>query len=118
MCILLGNVINLGKANIVNAYPTYITITSITQDEEVNGVSSGNTSPDGKGLGTPFAQIRAERDGTGDGRVYEIHFKAADSSGNECTGTVNTSAIVHDKSRESFPAIDSGQVYDSTIEFY
>lgn len=94
-----------------------ITITGITQDEPVNGISSGSTSPDGKGVGTPFAQVRAERDGTGDGRVYAIQFKATDTAGNECSGEVRTSAVVHDKSKKSMPAIDSGQVYDSTIEF-
>ena len=95
-----------------------ITITAITQDGEVNSLASGATSPDGKGVGTPFAQVRAERDDTGDGRVYEMHFKAADTAGNELTGKVSTSAVVHGQSRRSFPAIDSGQVYDSTIEFH
>lgn len=92
-----------------------VTITGITQDEPVESISSGSTSPDGKGVGTAFAQVRAERDGTGDGRVYAIHFKAADSAGNECTGVVNTSSVVHDQSNRSLPAIDNGQVYDSTL---
>ena len=94
-----------------------ITITAITQDEAVDSISSGSTSPDGKGAGTPFAQVRAERDGTGDGRVYAIHFKATDTAGNECIGVVNTGSVVHDQGGNSTPVIDSGQVFDSTQQF-
>lgn len=94
-----------------------IVINSIMQDEEVNDISSGSTSPDGKGIGTSIAQIRSERNGTGDGRVYEIGFTATDTAGNECTGSVRTTSIVHDQSGSSSPAIDSGLIYDSTMEY-
>ena len=95
-----------------------IEITSITQDEPVDGdVGSGNTSPDGKGVGTSSASVRAERSGTGDGRVYAINFTATDSVGNQCSGTVTIGAVVHDKGKYGSPANDSGQIYDSTENF-
>jgi len=94
-----------------------ISVTAITQDEAVNSESSGNTSPDGKGIGLPFAQLRSERDGTGDGRVYTIYFEASDSAGNQCTGSVSVTSVVHDQSSGSSIVIDSGQIYDSTQEF-
>ena len=43
--------------------PITITITSILQDEPVNGRGDGDSSPDGKGVGIDTAQVRAERQG-------------------------------------------------------
>jgi len=90
--------------------PTEITIIGVTQDEPVNGFGDGDTSPDGMGVGSSTAQIRSERSGTGNGRVYEISFVAVDGSGAECVGSVNVS-VPHNKKKE---AIDDNQVYDST----
>jgi hypothetical protein len=87
-----------------------LTIDGITQDEPTNGLGDGDTSPDGDGVGTDTAQIRAERSGTGDGRVYEISFTADDGNGGMCTGSVVV-GVPHDKKDT---AIDSGQNFDST----
>ena len=81
-------------------------IDGITQDEPVNGVADGNTSPDGF-LSSPLsnkAKVRAERAGTGDGRVYRLHFTATDTHGGTCSGTATVS-VPHDKSGAA--AIDS-----------
>jgi len=86
-----------------------ITITGITQDEEVDGKGSGNTSPDGIS-GGDSAQVRAERSGTGDGRVYHIEFTADDGE-LTCSGKV-TVGVPHDK--RGTDAVDSGQNFDST----
>lgn len=91
--------------------PVTITITGITQDEPVNGLGDGDTAPDGFGVGTGQAQLRQERSGTGNGRVYAIRFQAADGHGGTCTGTV-TVGVPHDQGRGSTP-IDDGQNYDS-----
>jgi hypothetical protein len=91
--------------------PTDITITGITQDEPVSGLGDGDTSPDGAGIGTSTAEIRAERSGTENGRMYEISFSASDYTGDSCEGTVNVYSP-HDKKDV---AIDDGQVYDSTV---
>lgn len=89
-----------------------LTITGITQDEPVRGLGSGNTAPDGFGVGGQTAFIRAERDGKGNGRVYAIAFRARDSKGRECTGTVKTS-VPHDQGTNTVP-VDDGQRYNST----
>ena len=83
-----------------------ITITSIYQDEPVGNVT------DGVILGST-AEVRAERDGNGNGRVYVIGFLANDGRGGTCTGTVEVAVIPHDKSG-SFDAINDGAIYDST----
>jgi hypothetical protein len=87
-----------------------LTINTITQDEPTNGIGDGDESPDGDGVGTDTAQIRAERSGTGDGRVYEISFTADDGNGGMCTGMVSV-GVPHDKKDT---AVDSGQNFDST----
>ena len=91
--------------------PIAITITSIFQDEEVDARGDGKTVPDGSGVGTSTAAIRAERYGRGNGRVYHISFSADDGRGGTCTGTVMVS-VPHDES--GTPAVDEGALYDST----
>lgn len=91
--------------------PATVTVTAITQDEPVNGLGDGDASPDGDGIGTSVAQVRAERSGLGNGRVYDIRFIAQDAGGARCEGSVNV-YVPHDKKDE---AIDDGQVYDSTV---
>jgi hypothetical protein len=87
-----------------------ITIDGITQDEPTPGPDEKH-SPDGDGVGTDTAEIRAERDGSGDGRVYEVSFTADDGNGGTCTGSV-TVGVPHDKKDT---AVDSGQSFDSTV---
>jgi hypothetical protein len=94
------------------APPVSITITSIFQDEPLNGGGSGNTCPDGKGVGTSVARIRAERAGNGDGRVYHIGFKATDRDGHSCRGEV-TVCVPHDRGRHNH-CVDGGPLFDST----
>jgi hypothetical protein len=95
------------------ADPIAITITRITQDEPVNGLGDGDTSPDGFGVGTSQTQIRAERSGTGNGRVYTISFTATDGKGGTCSGQVKV-GVPHDQGKGATP-IDDGQNYDSTL---
>jgi predicted extracellular nuclease len=91
--------------------PVEIKIDSIGQDEPVDGDNDGNTSPDGAGIGAAVAQVRAERDGAGNGRVYHIAFTATDSGGGSCTGEV----IVEVPVGRNRAAIDDGPLYDSTV---
>jgi streptogramin lyase len=96
--------------------PLTTKITGIRQDEVVNGPGDGKTGPDGAGIGTATAQLRAERAGTpkapGDGRVYHVGFSVTDGQGGTCTGTVTVS-VPHD--RRGAAAVDGGALYDSTV---
>jgi len=89
-----------------------IAITSIFQDEPTNGLGDGDTSPDGAGVGTSTAQVRAERSGTGNGRVYHVGFTADDGHGGSCAGTVLV-GVPHDQGPGQIP-VDDGALYDST----
>jgi hypothetical protein len=95
--------------------PLTITIDSIFQDEPVDAKGSGNTAPDGKGVGTDTAEVRSERSGSkkvpGNGRVYHIGFTADDGNGGTCSGTVKV-CVPHDKSGDE--CVDDGPLYDST----
>jgi Ca-activated chloride channel family protein len=88
-----------------------ISVTSIYQDEPTNGLGDGDKSPDGFGIGTDKAQIRSERSGTMDGRVYHIYFTAEDGKGGFCEGVVQVS-VPHDQ--RGTPAADGGPIFDST----
>lgn len=89
-----------------------ITITGIFQDEATNAEGDGDTAIDGFGVGTSTAQVRAERSGTGDGRVYHIAFSATVAGGSSCTGVV-TVEVPHSNGRG--PAVDGGALFDSTV---
>jgi hypothetical protein len=98
-----------------NYMPITIAINGIYQDEPVNALGSGNTAPDGSGVGTSTAYVRAERAGPGTGRIYFITFTATDSWGNSCTAPMPLQAFVpHDQSQPLAP-VDTGHRYDSTL---
>lgn len=92
-----------------------ITIDAIWQDEPVNTYGDGSFAPDGFGVGTSIAEVRAERSGTkkvpGNGRVYHIVFTADDGRGMTCSGEVLV-GVPHDIKD---PVIDDGPNYDSTV---
>jgi hypothetical protein len=60
-----------------------------------------------------MAQVRSERSGLGNGRVYEISFTASDGVGGECQGSVFV-CVPHDQSGKDCECIDDGQIYDAT----
>jgi len=90
--------------------PVTITVDSIFQDEAVDAPDSGNTAPDGRGVGTENAHVRAERVGTGNGRVYHIGFTATDKLGGSCSGVVNVGVPIN----QGGVAVDDGPLFDST----
>lgn len=92
-----------------------LVIDGIVQDEPVNGLGDGDTSPDGMLTTPPSAKaaVRSERSGTGDGRVYVLHFTATDTHGASCTGTA-TVGVPHDQGKGSTP-IDSGPPYFNSL---
>ena len=87
-----------------------ITVDSIFQDEAVDARGSGNTAPDGRGVGTGAAQVRAERVGGGNGRVYHIAFTATGRAGGTCTGEVQVGVA-----GAGGRVVDDGPLFDSTV---
>ncbi|MFL6603400.1 MAG: hypothetical protein ACJ8R9_19020 [Steroidobacteraceae bacterium] len=100
---------------VTDAYglPTTVAVTGIQQDEPVEAIGSGNTGPDGSGVGTSTAYVRAERAGPGTGRIYFISFTATNTQGAQCSGMVQ-GFVPHDQG-QGFTPVDTGQRYDSTV---
>jgi len=78
--------------------PTFV-LTSITSDEEDNGLGDGDFPDDiqDEELGTADVsfRLRSERSGPGDGRVYTITYTASDISGNTADGVVEVRVPHH-----------------------
>lgn len=75
----------------------------------MDGLGDGDTGPDAVIQGETVL-LRAERSGTGNGRVYWVSFTAMDARGESCSGAVMV-GVPH---RARRPPIDDGTRYDST----
>jgi hypothetical protein len=104
--------ITLSGATDPGGDPLTLTVTGVTQDESVNGLADGNTTPDAALVPgrTDQVDLRAERSSTGNGRVYHVAFTVADDQGADCAGTVDVGVV---KDIGTASAIDSGAVFDS-----
>jgi hypothetical protein len=108
---------NVGILNVTDPEGGVVTINiaSITSDEPTaSDLGSGGAqhAPDAQGINTPTAQLRVERSGQGNGRVYGINFSAADPQGATCSGYVTV--CVPPNQGKSSSCVDSGQNYDAT----
>ena len=90
---------------------TMLKIKGVTQDEPVAGPRSGNDAPDARiGARPDEVYLRAERDGSGDGRVYRIAFTVFDGRGGTCSG-ITTVEVPHDRADQR--AVAGTLWYDS-----
>jgi hypothetical protein len=92
--------------------PLTVTITGVTQDEPADDAGDGSTGPDAIIEGDQV-QLRKERSGGGNGRVYEIYFTAEDGQGGACTGSLRVGVPLSQGPEE--PIADDGQRYDATL---
>ena len=90
--------------------PITIRIDRITQNEPTDGTGDGDNCPDAVGVGTSTTQLRAERSGNGNGRVYTIYFTATDSKGASAQGSVKV-RVPRDVRHV---AVDDSLIFDST----
>ncbi len=101
--------------------PTFV-LTSVSSNEPDNGHGDGNTEGDIQGaeIGMPDVafQLRSERAGGGDGRIYTIVYTAMDESGNTADFTAEV-RVPHDHSGwaiASIGYIEDGSDFDYTQE--
>jgi hypothetical protein len=87
--------------DICDAKPTFV-LTSITSNEPDNGKGDGNTTGDiaGATVGAPDTefQLRSERSGKGNGRVYSATYTASDGSGNSADDSAEVT-VPHSKKK-------------------
>jgi len=65
-----------------------ITLVSVTSNEPDNSLGDGNTTNDIIIIDNFTFNLRAERSGKGQGRIYTITYKATDASGNYATASI------------------------------
>jgi hypothetical protein len=86
-----------------------VRITKVTSDEPDNSGGDGNTTHDIViAANCKSVQLRSERMGGSNGRVYTLTFKVTDASGNAGTATAR---VIVPKSQNGSPAIDDGPHY-------
>ena len=93
--------------------PLTVRITGVLQDEPATGLTPADPGPDAvivSGGTSDTVQLRRERSGKGNGRVYTIGFRAHDGLAS-CSGKVRVE-VPH--SRNGTPAVDDGPTYKST----
>jgi len=81
--------------DVVDPSPSVVLV-SVTSNEADNAKGDGNTVNDIVILGDTMFKLRAERSGTGQGRVYTITYSATDASGNSAEAAV-TIVVPHNK---------------------
>ena len=79
----------------VDSSPTLMLV-SVTSNEADNGNGDGNTTNDIVIINDTTFKLRAERSGTGQGRIYTITYRATDASGNSAEATI-TITVPHNK---------------------
>ena len=94
---------------------TNVLITRVTSDEPENiNSGDGNTLNDAViASDAKSVQVRAERDGNKNGRVYWIYLKATDAAGN--MGTIRARVNVAKSQGNGGAAIDSGPAYQVCV---
>lgn len=86
-----------------------VRIAKVTSDEPDNSGGDGNTTHDIViAADCKSVQVRSERKGGSNGRVYTITFKVTDSSGNSSTATAK---VVVDHSQNGSGAVNDGPQY-------
>ena len=85
------------RANVTDNCPGVTwSVTAIASDEPVNGTGDGDTEPDWGIASAHAVSLRAERAGTGDGRVYTITITAKDAANHRATATT-TVTVPHNR---------------------
>ncbi len=94
-----------------------VVITSVSSDEpeNVQGEGDGNTVDDIVIVDSQTVELRAERQGDGNGRVYTINFEVTDDSGNTEIGSC-TVWVPHDQGSGS-TAVDDGPGAGYTVYY-
>ncbi len=70
---------------------------SVASNEPVNGSDDGDTAPDWQIVDEHHVLLRAERSGTGTGRIYTISVTCTDSAGSTTVRTVNVTVPLSQK---------------------
>jgi hypothetical protein len=93
-------------------------IISVVSNEPENGPGDGDTDPDYEITGDNTVNLRAERSGTGTGRIYTITVRCTDGSGNSSTASTTVVVSHNITSPNSGSAFKVGSVINFTGSFW
>jgi hypothetical protein len=74
-------------------------ITGVSSNEPVNGLGDGDTSPDWMITGNLTVDLRAERSGMGNGRIYTLTVTCTDACGNSSVGSTTVAVPNNQKKK-------------------
>jgi hypothetical protein len=75
-------------------------ITSVSSNEPINGLGDGDTAPGWEITGNLTVNLRAERSGTGNGRIYTFAIVCMDAAGNPSSPKNVTVTVPKDKGKK------------------
>jgi hypothetical protein len=87
----------VSASDAVDAEPV-CSVASVSSNEPVSGTGQGDMAPDWTMTGALSLNVRAERAGSGSGRVYTIAITCADRAGNTSTTTARIT-VAHDQGK-------------------
>jgi rhamnogalacturonan endolyase len=85
--------LNVDLVDLIDPAPT-ARIVGVSSNEPVDGGGDGHTTPDWEITGPLTLALRAERSGTGTGRIYTVEVEGADIAGNIALQTISVSVPV------------------------
>ncbi len=88
--------VEVANTDLCEAAPADCRITDVASNEPVDGPGDGDTAPDWEITGDLTIDLRAERAGGGDGRIYTLELACEDASGNTST-TTTAVTVPHDR---------------------
>lgn len=92
-----------------------VRVLSVTSDEAFDARGSGNSKPDIEIGCDGTVQLRAERSGGGDGRVYSILYSVTDSDGNSASAWCKV-VVPHDQSGDEAVEQDPVETVDADCD--
>jgi len=97
---------------------SFAVIVTVISDEPETGINNGDQGPDIVKVDDKHWQLRAERDGKGDGKVYTFTITATDISGNVSTATKTVMVAHNITSPHSGAAVRVGNIVNFSGAFW
>jgi hypothetical protein len=88
---------------------------TVSSNEPVNSTGDGNTEPDWIVVNNTTVQLRAERKGNGNGRIYTITVTCTDQYGNASSRSTNV-VVPHDMSGKTRSENGAGNIPAEQLE--